>query len=121
MPLFETIVDAALFSQRAQQVMLLPVNALYFTSHFVPLVGLVPEDNIREGTSWKYFATELVVFCCLCTAAPHQFLDTWAGRGVLAVHLPLHCGLVIGDYLAHDQVSVCSSNCVARGTSLLAT
>ena len=28
MPLFETIVDAALFSQRAQQVMLLPVNAL---------------------------------------------------------------------------------------------
>jgi len=70
----------------------------------VPLVGLVPEDNIREGTSYKYFATELIVFVGLSMAAPRQFLDTWTGRVLLAVHLPLHIGLVIGDYVAHEEV-----------------
>ena len=76
----------------------------------MPLVGLVPEDNIREGTSYKYFATELVVFVGLSMAAPRQFLDTWTGRVLLAVHLPLHIGLVIGDYVAHEEVHE-SPNC----------
>ena len=102
--LFSNDTDAALFSQHVTQLALLPFNALYFASHTAPLIGLVSSENIREGTSWKYFGTELVLFLCLCIAAPQQFLDSWPGRAVLAFHLPLHVGLVVGDYFSHDAV-----------------
>lgn len=62
------------------------------------------EENIRNGTSYKYFFSELLLFACMCLAAPHRFLDGWVGRVALALHLPLHVGLVAGDYFNHEAI-----------------
>lgn len=102
--LFDSQLQAALFSQRAQQVLLFPISAHYFFAHAAPLFGIVSRQNIKEGTSWRYFGTELVLFACMSVAAPMAFLDTWLGRAVLAVHLPLHVGLTVGDFVNHAAV-----------------
>ena len=75
----------------------------YLIAHLLPLLG-VTAATIEKGTSWKYFGTELLLFTSYLVCAQRQFLGSWLGLLITAVHLPLHFGLTLGDYLAHDAV-----------------
>ena len=85
------------------QVLLYTPCLHYLIAHLLPLLG-VTAATIEKGTSWKYFGTELVLFSSYLVCARRQFLASWLGLLITVPHLPLHIGLTLGDYLAHDAV-----------------
>ena len=84
------------------QVASLPFNFNYMLAHFVPLVGIQTEEIVKDGTSWKYFLSELVLLLIMALTA--DFTDSTYGKIILAIHLPLHVFLVTADYFNHQFV-----------------
>lgn len=85
----------------ALQIALYPFAVLYLLLHAGPMLRLRYEPSIRGGTSWRFFASEVLLFGSYVLFAPAIVGDP-VGRIALAVHLTLHVSFTIMDYVAHD-------------------
>lgn len=85
----------------ALQIAVYPLAVLYFLLHAGPLLRHRYEVSIRGGTDWRFFASEVALFTGYVVFAP-AIVQSPVGRVALGVHLTLHVGFTITDYLAHD-------------------
>ena len=84
------------------QIASLPFNFNFMLAHFVPLIGIQTEQIVKDGTSWKYFLSELVLLLVMALIA--DFTGSFCGMIILATHLPLHVFLVTADFFNHQFV-----------------